>query len=492
MLFNSFQFLFLFLPVTLAGALWLERRSQAAFIWWLIVASLVFYGVSSPQYLWFLCLSVIVNYATALLIERSVAQTRRFWLIAGLAWNLSLLGYFKYTNFLGATIGDVTGHDLGWAYVVLPVGISFFTFQKIAFLVDTYRGDTISRSFARFALFVFFFPQLIAGPIVHHAEFIPQLDRKRRQRLENVAIGLVVLSIGLLKKMYIADTAAIPATAIFDAAAAATQPGFADAWLGAFAYTVQIYFDFSGYSDMAVGLARMFGIDLPINFASPYKATSIVDFWRRWHITLSRFLRDYLYIPLGGNRHGPLRQRLNLMLTMVLGGIWHGAGWTFLLGGFLHGLYLLIAHAFARTAIGNRLGRLRGWATAMRILTFVAVVIAWVPFRAVDLGTTFRIWAGMLSFHDTPFAGFALAHAKDITPVAIGLVIAFFGPNTYELLAQMRVGLPSPGYPASYASPAVLPWKLRFTQLQGVVAGLAVAAIILKMNDISAFIYFHF
>jgi D-alanyl-lipoteichoic acid acyltransferase DltB (MBOAT superfamily) len=490
MLFNSFQFLFLFLPLTLAGALWLENRSRTALVWWLIGASIVFYGAWNARFLWVLGLSILVNWSVALAIVRASGRWRQSLLVLGLVWNLALLGYFKYTNFLGATLRDLSGYDPGWAEVVLPIGISFFTFQKIAFLVDAYRGEASLRSFGRFALFVLFFPQLIAGPIVHHAEFVPQLDRKRRKRLEDLCLGLVVLSIGLVKKLYIADTAAIPASAIFDAAAAGSEPDFATAWFGALAYAAQIYFDFSAYSDMAVGLARMFGFDLPINFASPYKARSIVEFWRRWHITLSRFLRDYLYIPLGGNRAGKRRRRINLMVTMALGGFWHGAGWTFLLWGILHGIYLLVAHGFSHSSLGKRASRLPGWGQAMHALTFVAVVIAWVPFRAADLATTSRIWQGMFALADGGLQAFVLDEGGYVVPVALALAIAFFAPNTYELFAAMRLGLATPGYPATEPSQARLPW--RWTPAYAMLTGLAIAAVVLKLNDISAFIYFQF
>jgi alginate O-acetyltransferase complex protein AlgI len=497
MLFNSFQFLFVFLPVTLAGALWLQQRNTMAFIWWTITASLIFYGAWQVQTLWVLCVSLVVNYGVALLIDRSAGLPRRLWLTAGLVWNLGLLGYFKYTNFAGDLIGQLFGDDPGWAHVVLPVGISFFTFQKIAFLVDAYRGDVASRSFSRFCLFVMFFPQLIAGPIVHHLEFIPQLDRKNTQVLRNVAIGLTVLTIGLVKKLYIADTAAIPASAVFDAVAVGAQPSFADAWFGAIAYSVQIYFDFSAYSDMAIGLARMFGLDLPINFASPYKATSIIDFWRRWHITLSRFLRDYLYGPLGGNRHGVARQRINLLATMVLGGFWHGAGFTFLIWGFMHGLYLLAAHAFARSAIGMRARSLWGWSALTWVLTILAVVIAWVPFRADGITTTLQIWRAMTDVGSLA-GGFAIAPDDYEIQVFASLVFAFLAPNVYEVFRRYKLGLPSPGYSATFLDPdsPASGWMARvspaFTPTTAVLLGIVVAAVVLKLNDISEFIYFQF
>ncbi len=497
MLFNSFQFLFLFLPITLIGGLWLQQRNTTAFIWWMIAASMIFYGAWQYQTLWVLCVSLVLNYLIALAIDRSVGVPRKLWLTAGLLWNLGLLGYFKYTNLAGELITQFFGDDPGWAHVILPVGISFFTFQKIAFLVDAYRGEVASRSFSRFCLFVMFFPQLIAGPIVHHLEFIPQLDRKNSQMLRNVALGLTVLMIGLLKKLYIADTAAIPASAVFDAVAVGAQPSFADAWFAAIAYSVQIYFDFSAYSDMAIGLARMFGLDLPINFASPYKATSIIDFWRRWHITLSRFLRDYLYIPLGGNRRGIPRQRVNLLATMVLGGIWHGAGLTFLIWGFMHGAYLLAAHAFAGSRWGARAGSLRAWPVLAWAITFSVVVIAWVPFRADGITVTLNIWRAMADVTSMP-RGFAIAPDDYEIQVFASLALAFLAPNVYEVFRRYNLGLPSPGYPATslVTDTVASGWMARFspafTPTTGALLGIVVAAVVLKLNDISEFIYFQF
>ena len=283
---------------------------------------------------------------------------------------------------------------------MLPLGISFFTFQKIAYLVDAYRGEVRAGGFLSFALFVTFFPQLIAGPIVHHSEVIPQFGQKStyRPNLDNLSMGIGIFVLGLAKKTVLADSIATYATPVFRAAQAGADPTLFEAWGGALAYTFQLYFDFSGYSDMAIGLALMFNIRLPINFNSPYKATNIIDFWRRWHITLSRFLRDYLYIPLGGNRHGVARRYANLMLTMLLGGLWHGAGWTFIVWGGLHGIFLVINHFWHALGVGSATtsgARPGSDGSAARTITFLAVMVAWVFFRAEDFDAATRILAGM-------------------------------------------------------------------------------------------------
>jgi len=285
--------------------------------------------------------------------------------------------------------------------IILPLGISFFTFTQIAYLVDAHRGLAHEYSFLHYALFVTFFPHLIAGPILHHKEMMPQFARSDIYRLkaEHLAVGLTIFALGLFKKVVLADGVAVYATPVFAAAQAGTTLTFFEAWGGALAYTLQLYFDFSGYSDMAIGLARMFGIRFPLNFNSPYKATSIIDFWRRWHITLSRFLRDYLYIPLGGSRKGEARRLTNLMITMLLGGLWHGAGWTFVLWGGLHGFYLVVNHAWRqwRTSRGHtqstRVGRFFAW-----LLTMLAVVVAWVPFRAENMAATQNMLFAMFGY----------------------------------------------------------------------------------------------
>ncbi len=349
MLFTSFEFVFLFVPATLLGFMALRGASYAASVLWLVLASLFFYAFWNAAYLWLLVPSIVINYGLGRALDAHPAGLSKKLLLAlGVGANLAVLLYFKYAGFLVANIDLLFGSGLALGSIVLPLGVSFITFQKIAYLVDAYRGRARDPSFIRFALFVSFFPQLIAGPIVHHAEIMPQLQPAHLKgvRAASVAAGLALFAFGMLKKVVLADGIAPTANLAFGDAAQGIEPGFSAAWAGALAYTLQLYFDFSGYSDMACGLALLFGVRLPANFYSPYKARSIIDFWRRWHITLSRFLRDYLYIPLGGNRRGPTRRYVNILLTMTLGGLWHGAGWTFVLWGLYHGVLLLVNHAW--------------------------------------------------------------------------------------------------------------------------------------------------
>ena len=305
----------------------------------------------------------------------------------GIVANLSLLGYFKYADFLIGNVNALTHIAIQPLNLLLPLAISFFTFQQIAYLVDSYRGETKEYDFLNYALFVTFFPQLIAGPIVHHKEMMPQFANKWNmvKNYKNIALGLFIFSIGLFKKVVIADTFAVWATAGFDTA---TTLNLIEAWATSLSYTFQLYFDFSGYTDMAIGVALLFNIKLPINFNSPYKALNIQDFWRRWHITLSRFLRDYVYIPLGGNKEGSFRTYSNLLATFVIGGLWHGAGWTFVFWGFLHGMALVIHRAWSN--LGFKMWNWLAW-----LITFNFVNIAWVFFRAKEWDDAMKILGAM-------------------------------------------------------------------------------------------------
>jgi D-alanyl-lipoteichoic acid acyltransferase DltB (MBOAT superfamily) len=488
MLFNSYAFILLLLPTTFAGYHLLRRFAHArSAIVFLVVASLFFYGWWSPRYLLVLCALLLVNFALVrLLMQRRArpASARRPILIFGLVFNLLALGYFKYTNFLIDNIDALFGLNLVVAQVVLPLGISFFTFQKIALLVDAYSGKVEQLNFIDYALFVAFFPQLIAGPIVHHSEVMPQFHRTGRIEIETIARGLTIFAIGLAKKVLLADNLVHYASPVFNAAAAGTAPGFGDAWTAAVAYTLQLYFDFSGYTDMAIGAALLFGIRLPLNFASPYKATSIIDFWRRWHMTLSRFLRDYLYIPLGGNRKGEPRRYLNLFVTMLLGGIWHGAGWTLVVWGALHGLYLTFNHLWRALHPGDKKSalpaRLAGGA-----FTFLAVVIAWVFFRADNIPAAMLMLHGMsgLSIGTNPPVDLTEA-AKLILPL-LGLV--WLAPNTQELMGYEPPSMRG-------AATATSASRLHWTASPGWAVAFAClfALTFLSLSKVSEFIYFQF
>jgi D-alanyl-lipoteichoic acid acyltransferase DltB (MBOAT superfamily) len=492
MLFTSPVFLFGFLPIVLLGFHVLRRFGRnILLVVWLLAASMVFYAWWSPSFLLLLIASMLANYYLGYAIQRAEGRTRKLLFIIGLAGNLALLAYFKYADFFIDTLNNVTRADLPLLHVILPLGISFFTFQKIAYLADIHARHARTRRLADFALFVFFFPQLIAGPIVHHSEVMPQFrllgreeahDRQKARALacENSAIGLTIFLIGLVKKVVIADQIARYVSPVYAAASHEPAVGLVLAWQAALGYTVQLYFDFSGYSDMAIGLARLFGIRLPANFNSPYASLSIVDFWRRWHMTLSRFLRDYVYIPLGGNRHGPGRRYANLMATMILGGLWHGAGWTFILWGTLHGIYLLIAHAWESVA-RVRLPALLAW-----IITLLAVIAAWVIFRAPDLQSARVILAGLTGAQGLrhPIANVGEAPAIILISVAL-LAASAILPNTQQILRSHRPVL------GPVATPKMsLQWSpaLRFAALGGVAA----IAVMLLSWETSEFLYFRF
>jgi alginate O-acetyltransferase complex protein AlgI len=443
MLFSSYAFLFQFLPAVALAYAVARRYSPRCGIWALAFSSLIFYGAWKPVYLLLLVGSIGVNFWLGLKME-DLARRRSIGTL-GVALNLALLCYFKYTNFLFDSFTTLTGTPLPFVNVILPLGISFFTFQQIAYLVDVMRGAKVERDLVSYALFVSFFPHLIAGPLVHHAEMIPQFKRARTSRSAVLAArGLAIFAAGLFKKVVIADNLAQFVTPVFahlDAGGGVTTQW---AWLATLAYTLQIYFDFSGYSDMAIGLALLFGIRLPVNFRSPYKAASIIEFWRRWHITLSRFLRDYLYIPLGGNRLGEQRRYLNLLLTMLLGGLWHGAAWNFVIWGGLHGLYLCINHLWRawRGEDGQRSmpAKILSWA-----VTFFAVVIAWVFFRAKTAAGAWQMLGSLFGFEagSAAYASPGILRVMDL-PILVGEgSLLLIGGGIVALALAIALGLPN-------------------------------------------------
>lgn len=420
-------------------------------------------------------------------------RAARAWLAALIAADLGLLAYFKYLGFAIEQIGWLTGTRLNVAAVVLPVGISFYTFTQIAYLVDVFRGKARERSFVGYVLFVTYFPHLVAGPVLHHAEMMPQFNDARNLRFdaENFCRGLTFFAFGLFKKIVLADGCAPIADAVFGADAPA--PSAAQAWIGAVAYTLQIYYDFSGYSDMAVGLSLMFNVRLPINFESPYQARSIIDFWRRWHITLSRFLRDYLYIALGGNRRGPARRHANLLLTMLLGGLWHGANWTFVIWGALHGVYLVVNHAWRHlwarrpqhgaAPAGSALAAAGGW-----LLTMVAVVVAWVFFRADTVGDALVVLAAMFGLGSAAGAQASLLDPSNVAFLGALGAWAALAPNTNRIMDYGH-GLQFPAEPVGER----LRWRPRLSY--AVLAGtllFASAFVGLTGRKSLAFLYFQF
>lgn len=395
MLFNSYEFIFLFLPITLFFYFFLNRKKFTKVSMVILVfSSLFFYSWWNPAYLPLILVSMIFNYliGTSLAKEKKCRKLSKKKLLSlGIIANIGTLSYYKYSEFIINNINFVLNNEISHQNIELPLAISFFTFQQIAYLVDSYNGETKEYKFLNYGMFVTFFPQLIAGPIVHHREMMPQFSNPRNKVLnyKNIAVGLFVFSIGLFKKVVIADTFAIWATNGFDFA---ETLHFIQAWMVSLSYSFQLYFDFSGYADMAIGVALLFNIKLPINFNSPYKASNIQDFWRRWHITLGRFLRDYIYIPLGGSRKTQSKTYINLMATFIIGGIWHGAGWTFIFWGFLHGLALVIQRLWSRSKF--KVNSFIGW-----IITFNFVNLSWIFFRSENLGDAVKVLKGMFGFN---------------------------------------------------------------------------------------------
>lgn len=510
MLFNSYAFIFGYLPVTLAGFFLLARNSHRLASLWLAATSLFFYGCWNPVFVILVMASISINYAFGYSIGharfRSEKRAKTVLTVAVIT-NLGVLAYFKYANFFISNLSQLTGAELTTVDIVLPLGISFFTFTQIAFLVDVYRGIAREYNFIHYVLFVTYFPHLIAGPVLHHKQMMPQFGHPEtfRINLENINVGLTIFIIGLAKKVLLADQFALYANPVFDVVAQGGEPKLLEAWIGALAYTLQIYFDFSGYSDMAIGLSRMFNVKLPLNFDSPYKAPNIIEFWRRWHMTLSSFLRDYLYVPLGGSRRGVPRRYANLMITMLLGGLWHGAGWTFALWGALHGLYLVINHGW-QNLTGSK-GTSSGWRAVAGIgLTFMAVVIAWIPFRASDIDMALRMWSGMfgangislpssleprLSSWLGPIVTFEeiapLAALKDselLRTLLFGLGVVWLLPNTQQWMAKYQPAWDSVRAPSRWA------WQL--SRRFGVIGGVLFALTILMLTRESPFLYFQF
>jgi alginate O-acetyltransferase complex protein AlgI len=485
MLFNSYIFILVFLPSTLVAFSGLHhagryRLALAA----LAMASLFFYGWWSIKALGLLLVLMAANYAAVFTLLAKLPDSFRRTLVAvAIAGNLAVLGYFKYANFFLENWAALRGTDSEYVTVVLPLGLSFFTFQKIALIVDAYRGRVHNFEPLGYVLFVSFFPQLIAGPIVHHSEVMPQFAKPQPIRSPEIAVGFSLFVIGVAKKVLLADNVAQWVSPAFDAAGAGYLPSTIDAWMATAAYTLQLYFDFSGYSDMAIGLALLFGIRLPLNFNSPYKAGNITEFWRRWHMTLSRFLRDYLYIPLGGNRRGSWRRYLNLAITMILGGLWHGAAWTFLVWGALHAIYLSINHAWIAfrkrmhwTEPVHPLSHIAGCA-----ITFTAVLVAWVFFRANDLSAAIRILQAMAGFGASAQATPNMMALAAITTL---LAVVWLMPNSTQIVGHLYE-LYFSDVPKR-ANLAVMRWAW------APICGCVLALCLMSLTRVSEFLYFQF
>jgi D-alanyl-lipoteichoic acid acyltransferase DltB (MBOAT superfamily) len=509
MLFNSYIFIFVFLPVVLFiyyAILGKGRKTEA--IAWLVASSMFFYGWWNPSYLGLIVASIIFNYSIGVSLNNKPAKAV---LIMGVGFNVLLLGYFKYANFFIDNLNTVFSYDIVTIEVVLPLAISFFTFQQIAYLVDVYRGNVKEHNFLHYCLFVTFFPQLIAGPIVHHKEMLPQFRKGIFIRFDNLSVGFTIFIIGLFKKVILADGLGSYASPVFDASSVGEYITFFESWVGALSYTLQLYFDFSGYSDMAIGIARMFGIILPANFNSPYKSNSIIEFWERWHITLSRFLKDYIYISLGGNRKGSGMKAVNIMITMLLGGLWHGAGWTFIVWGGIHGIYIMINHLWRHVCSYFYKGDNHSisWNVVSKVITLIAVIIGWVFFRSDNLDGAVNLLKSMflfdgLSFPEVYRYKFGIGEYIDLLNfsgkkhiflsikegvilLSISILIAIFMPNTQQIMEGYN-----PVLRDIYKSPKGKFYTWRPTVAYAIIISLVFVFIISYLSRVTEFLYFQF
>lgn len=540
MLFNSYEFIFVFLPVTVGVFFALGAVSRAWALRWLIAASLFFYAWWRPLNVLIIAPSILINFVLARMLQRLGGNDKRgvarAVLLLGIAFNVAFLGYFKYANFAVGAVNDAFGTNVVLAQIILPLGISFITFQKIAFLVDVHAQRIESFTLQDYCLFVLFFPQLIAGPIVHYREMMPQFHRAPCMfDRENVSVGLTLFVFGLFKKVFLADSLAPLVTSIYDQAAAGNAISLLPAWMAAIGFTLQIYFDFSGYTDMALGIARFFGVRLPANFNSPLQASSIIDFWLRWHMTLTRFLTAYIYNPLAlsltrrrmargrsglGGRQTTVGAFVELMmfptlLTMLVSGIWHGAGYLFILWGVLHGVYLTVNHAWR--LVGPKLWRDKGSYTRFMqpvglVLTFVCVAASMVVFRSTTVKTAAGLLPGMLGLngvalpesiydHLGPFAtwldragiakglGEGIAFNRTAFWIVLLAIIAFTLPNTLHLLGRYEPALGwRPG--SNVAGKKAVAWNasLAWAMVVSVVAAIGV----FHLGGQSEFLYWQF
>lgn len=522
MLFNSFLFIFGFLPLSLIVFYGLSRFSRRGGAVALSILSLGFYAWWRPVYLWLLLASIVFNYLVGARIQRAWAAGQpgrvKLWLAVGLTADLGLLGYFKYANFFVENLSLLAGRDITLTRIALPLAISFFTFQKIAYLVDSARGEAKKTSFLEFTLFATFFPQLIAGPIVHYSEIIPQLRSTGFGRLlwRNVLIGLTIFAIGLFKKSVLADTFGSYADPIYHLAQQGHAFDLTTGWIAAATYTLQLYFDFSGYSDMAIGLARMFGVLLPLNFHSPLRSPNIIDYWRRWHMTLQRFIVSYVFQPLSlpFNRWGARRGLRGwpfftvgigapTFISFVLIGLWHGAGWTFILFGVMHAIYVCVNEAW-RQARKDRNRRLRkqglkpegptaGLVATYHTVTLLAVVFANVLFRADSVAAAVSLWRSMVGL--TGFAvspDYAPYHSASVLLIVIlGAGLVAISPNTQQIMALYRPAINWPEWRT--VAPALLRWTWRPTLPGLIFVGLVLfLGIEFIQRGQAVFLYFNF
>ena len=475
MIFSTYRFIFLFLPVTFFGYFILNRfRYYSVAKIWLIIASLYFYGQGSPAFFPFFLASITGNYiiGTAMTrMEGSQTIQRKILLGIGLAGNIGLLGYYKYTDFFIENYNLLTGSDYALKHIVLPIGISFFTFQLIAFLVDSYRGETKQYDIINYLLFITFFPQLIVGPIIHHGEIVPQFEDERNLKLnyDNLAKGLFLFSIGCAKKILLADPMTTNAQSFFNSVP--SNPDLLLTWFSSIEYTISYYFDLSGYADMAIGLGLMFNIHIPQNFDSPYKARNFQDYWRRWHITLSRFLSTYIFRSVYKKDCKWRNYYIATMVTFLVSGFWHGAGWTFVVWGLVNGFFVCVASWMKR----------KGWSLPAWLaypLTAVGVILARVLFVSSSFTDAWNVYKGMLNFASLGIGlsaelssvwNFVKWHKSSGLILVIGIIICWFLPNSKKMTEKFRPSL----WTALYAGGLML-------------------ICVMQMNKVVQFLYFQF
>lgn len=481
MIFNSFEFIFLFLPIVLLVYFLFNNWSFTLAKAWLLGGSLFFYAWWNPLYLPLILCSLVVNFLVGTLLGKQYSISKKKLILAsGVIFNVALLGYFKYYDFFVENINFLFNESIPLKQLLLPLAISFYTFQQIGYLVDSFRGETKGYNFLDYSLFVTFFPQLIAGPIVHHSQVMGQFQQKENRRLnpQNFALGLFIFSIGLFKKVIIADSFAIWANKGY---AIADQLTLIDGWMTALAYTFQLYFDFSGYSDMAIGAGLLFNIHLPKNFFSPYKALDIQDFWRRWHITLNTFLTQYIYIPLGGSRKGAARTYINILIIFFVSGFWHGAGWTFIIWGMMHGIASVIARTWKRA--GHSMNKWLAW-----FITFNFVNLSWVFFRSPDFETALHVLRSMFGLNGVylPKEVIEALHIPLGSPVLFNFEI---GSSFLEVLLYI-IG----GFLIVLFAKNSIQWRDEFEPKKTIAlyASILFLYSVMQLQQVTAFLYFNF
>lgn len=465
MIFSSYTFLFKFLPIVFAGYFLLNGFKLTFFAkWWLVLCSLFFYWYGSDYFLPFFIGSVIFNYLTGMLLNKYKEKSKlilKTVFAVGIAGNIALLGYYKYMDFFISNINFFTGKSLPLLHIPLPIGISFFTFQLIAYVVDCYRGEAKEYSFLNYLMFITFFPQLIVGPIIHHKDVVPQYENPENAKLnyENIAAGIFIFSMGCAKKILLAD----PLTNWSEPAFSNVwQLTMIDSWFASVSYTISYYFDLSGYADMAIGLGLMFNVLIPINFSSPYKARNFADYWRKWHITLSRFLGDYIFRNIFHKGDSSSRFYFAIFMTFLISGFWHGAGWTFVVWGILNGIFVIFSHVMRRSK--KELPFLLAWA-----LTFAGVILVRILFVSFSFADAIHVVKTLFDFNNLKFSGLTYANPEQAVYLLVACFIVFFMPNSVEIKEKFRPDLKS-----AFFSAVLLAFSL------------------LNMSSVGNFLYFQF